>query len=408
MGLTTNAGVMKFTVNGAERIRIANNGNVGINNTSPNLTLDVGSTNGNHNIGRAILTAGNIHAADKLDFLSIGRWDGGSTADMQFSGIKYGVITAAAAGEGANNHTCMTFHTWGNSIWNTKEVMRLTSRGRLGINTTTPTELLDVNGNIKCTGTITNGSNSYIYAGGLRLGGFDTGNTLWQNSGNLGISANTGNNITFAIGNGGEKMRVSSVGRVGISNSDPQSMLHLGNCTVANSAPVIVFGKKVNGTGYRNAFMGYTDNFFFVIGDYGNTNTGSNALTSQLAILYSAPASSFVITKTGYCQMQYGYGQSSDERIKTNIKTIENALEKTLLLRGVEYNDFRIEPEKKRIGVIAQEDELIIHEVVGENEMNEIKCISYGSMVGLLVEAIKQLNNKVINLENVLKNNNLN
>ena len=115
-----------------------------INNTSPNLTLDVGSTNGNHNIGRAILTAGNIHAADKLDFLSIGRWDGGSTADMQFSGIKYGVITAAAAGEGANNHTCMTFHTWGNSIWNTKEVMRLTSRGRLGINTTTPAELLDV------------------------------------------------------------------------------------------------------------------------------------------------------------------------------------------------------------------------------------------------------------------------
>jgi hypothetical protein len=68
---------------------------------------------------------------------------------------------------------------------------------RLGINTTAPTELLDVNGNIKCTGTITNGSNSYIYAGGLRLGGFDTGNTLWQNSGNLGISANTGNMNMF-------------------------------------------------------------------------------------------------------------------------------------------------------------------------------------------------------------------
>ncbi len=71
-----------------------------------------------------------------------------NTTDWQFSGIKYGVITAAAAGEGANNHTCMTFHTWENSIWNPKEVMRLTSRGRLGLNTTTPTELLDVNGNI--------------------------------------------------------------------------------------------------------------------------------------------------------------------------------------------------------------------------------------------------------------------
>ena len=37
---------------------------------------------------------------------------------------------------------------------------------------------------------------------------------------------------------------------------------------------------------------------------------------------------------------------TSDERIKTNIKTIENALDKTLLLRGVQYNDIRIKPKK--------------------------------------------------------------
>jgi hypothetical protein len=51
--------------------------------------------------------------------------------------------------------------------------------------------------------------------------------------------------------------------------------------------------------------------------------------------------------------MQYGYGTSSDERIKINIKTIQNALDKTLLLRGVEYNDFRI--GYKEIGIIVQE-----------------------------------------------------
>ena len=83
-------------------------------------------------------------------------------------------------------------------------------------------------------------------------------------------------------------------------------------------------------------------------------------------------------------------------------------MEKTLLLRGVEYNDFRYEPDKKRIGLIAQEVELIIPEVVGENEMDNIKCISYGSMVGLLVEAIKQLNDKVSKLENIIIKNNLN
>ena len=105
--------------------------------------------------------------------------------------------------------------------------------------------------------------------------------------------------------------------------------------------------------------------------------------------------------------MQYGYGTSSDERIKTNIKTIENALDKTLLLRGVEYNDIRIEPDKKRIGLIAQEVELIIPEVVGIDETTTIKNIAYGSLVGLLIESIKELNNKVLKLENILKNNNL-
>ena len=105
--------------------------------------------------------------------------------------------------------------------------------------------------------------------------------------------------------------------------------------------------------------------------------------------------------------MPYSWN-SSDERIKTNIKTIENALDKTLLLRGVEYNDFRYEPDKKHIGLIAQEVELVIPEAVGVNEFDNIKCISYNSFVGLLIEAVKELNNKVLKLENILKNNNLN
>ena len=91
-------------------------------------------------------------------------------------------------------------------------------------------------------------------------------------------------------------MRIGS--NLGIQNTSPLSMLHLGNCTVLNSAPVIVFGKNTGG-GSRNAFMGYTDSCFFVIGDFGNTTT-SNTLTSQLAITYNAPASALVIQSSGY------------------------------------------------------------------------------------------------------------
>ena len=105
--------------------------------------------------------------------------------------------------------------------------------------------------------------------------------------------------------------------------------------------------------------------------------------------------------------MQYGYGTTSDERVKTNIKTIENALDKTLLLRGVNYNDIRIEPDKLRMGLIAQEVELIIPEVVHTDEKTTMKSIEYQNIVGLLVEAIKEQQKQINELRNILIKNNL-
>ncbi len=64
-------------------------------------------------------------------------------------------------------------------------------------------------------------------------------------------------------------------------------------------------------------------------------------------------------------------------------------LYKTLLLRGVEYNDFRIEPDRNKIDLIAQEVELIKPEVVRTDEGTWLKSIEYQNLVGLLIEAIK-------------------
>ncbi len=100
-----------------------------------------------------------------------------------------------------------------------------------------------------------------------------------------------------------------------------------------------------------------------------------------------------------YVTMQYGYGGASDERIKKNMKTIENGLDKTLLLRGVEYNHFRIEPERKRIGLIAQEVDLIIPEVVRTDDETGLKSIEYQNLVGLLVEAIKDQQKQINELK---------
>ena len=99
-------------------------------------------------------------------------------------------------------------------------------------------------------------------------------------------------------------------GKIGVLNLFPQSML----------APVIIFGKNTGG-GSRNCFMGYTDTFFFCIGDFGNTNA-TNTLTQQFAILYSAPLS-LVITAIGVFQMVVA-GKESKERLIEVIQMLKN------------------------------------------------------------------------------------
>jgi hypothetical protein len=88
----------------------------------------------------------------------------------------------------------------------------------------------------------------------------------------------------------------------------------------------------------------------------------------------------------------------SDARIKTNVETIPNALDKVISLRGVTYNmikDVEIDPENapKHLGVIAQEVEAVIPEAVKEE--NGIKTVAYGNIVGLLIEAIKDLKDQM-------------
>ena len=118
----------------------------------------------------------------------------------------------------------------------------------------------------------------------------------------------------------------------------------------------------------------------------------------------AAPISSLVISSTGYVTMRIGYG-TSDQRIKTNIKTIDNALWKVQQLRGVEYNDIKL--GSRHIGLIAQEVEHIIPEVVTTNETNDLKSVAYGNMIGLLIEAIKEQQEEINFIKNILKNNNL-
>ena len=82
----------------------------------------------------------------------------------------------------------------------------------------------------------------------------------------------------------------------------------------------------------------------------------------------------------------------SDERLKSDIETIDNALDKVMNMRGVSYT----KQAEKGIGVIAQEIEKVLPEVVTDGEY---KSVAYGNIVGVLIEAIKEQQKQIDELK---------
>lgn len=83
----------------------------------------------------------------------------------------------------------------------------------------------------------------------------------------------------------------------------------------------------------------------------------------------------------------------SDERLKSHIQTIPNALDKVLSVRGVTYDM----NDERGTGVIAQELEKVLPEAVFDNK-DGMKSVAYGNVVGMLIEAIKEQQAQIDNL----------
>lgn len=84
----------------------------------------------------------------------------------------------------------------------------------------------------------------------------------------------------------------------------------------------------------------------------------------------------------------------SDIRLKTDIEVISDALNKVCTLRGVTYT--RIEGNERQTGVIAQEVQAVLPEAVKIGEdVDQTLSVAYGNLVGLLIEAIKELKAEV-------------
>ena len=129
---------------------------------------------------------------------------------------------------------------------------------------------------------------------------------------------------------------------------------------------------------------------------YGESDTAANNSTYRLQVSGQIYSSSNIVAY-------------SDERAKENIIDIDSALDKVLEMRGVYYNMkeshvLNDEHLKRRVGVIAQEINEILPEVVTYESEEDTYAVDYGNITGILIEAIKDQQKQIEELKSTISN----
>jgi len=119
-------------------------------------------------------------------------------------------------------------------------------------------------------------------------------------------------------------------------------------------------------------------------------NDGGGAITALTLDMSAAGAATFNNDVTAF----------SDKRLKTDIKNIDNALSKVMKMQGVYYKRNDIDDAKEQVGVLAQDIEEVLPQVVlTADDDFKTKSVDYGKICSVLIEAIKDLKQQVDELK---------
>ena len=240
---------------------------------------------------------------------------------------------------------------------------------------------------------------SIVADGDLKFNGIDSSSvitalTLDMSDAGTGIfnhDVRVGDN-SFFIGGAGDDITMSSDGTNGIIQTGNGSFTVdcADDIVLDADGGTIVFkdgGTEIgflslDNSGFFDIFSSVSDNDLRIRGNDGGSTI--NALTFDMS---DAGAATFNNNVTAF----------SDERLKDNIETLEDGLDKVEQLRGVTYT----RDGRKNIGVIAQEVEKILPEIVltADDEMGT-KSVDYSRITAVLIEAVKELSERVKELEN--------
>lgn len=272
----------------------------------------------------------------------------------------------------------------------TDQVLTVTRTGRVGMGANgnwTPTNSLHVAGDsyINTAATIDGATifnNTVTINGAAAIAENDL--TLQRNTAGANAQAlfsNSGNNSS-AGNNGAGEFRISP-----ITNSIDDAVAidtatGLGIRTGPGANALNVSGTAyISGDSTFSSYISVTNN----IGtDNGLLRIRNVTLSQGTALASGVPVDTLVSSNILAAP---GFHHTSDQRLKENISPLTNALAKVSGLKGVSFN-FKALPGE-RIGLLAQEVEKVVPEVVATSQ-NNLMAVEYDSLVGLLIEAIKE------------------
>ena len=188
----------------------------------------------------------------------------------------------------------------------------------------------------------------------------------------------------------------------------------IGNSTTASGNNSTAMGYFTTASGRKATSMGAntiaSDYASLVIGQF---NSSGSSATQLSATLFSTSNTAFVIgngtdssNKSDAFKVMFNGDTtvggdmtiSSDARLKSNIVSLGSTLSKLLLIDGKSYE----KDGKQRIGVLAQEIQEVFPELVTEDD-NEMLAVNYQGLVPVLINALKEQDEKINRLEKLVE-----